>query len=96
MEIQEKNRRGIPLWNIAPDHEPEMERFRTFTITSKIVIGKYRFSVRTDQESVHPVIVFHKPDKIGNALTFIAAVRDQHGDFSGNRISVPVISRDQL
>ena len=96
MEIQEKNRRGIPLWNIAPDHEPEMERFRTFTITSKIVTGKYRFSVRTDQESVHPVIVFHKPDKIGNSLAFIAVIRDQHGNLSGDRISVPVIGGDQL
>ena len=49
-----------------------------------------------DPISVYSVIVFHKPDKIRDSLAFIAAVRDQHGDFSGNRISVPVISRDQL
>lgn len=28
MEIQEKNRRGIPLWNITPDYKQELTDFQ--------------------------------------------------------------------
>ena len=83
MEIQEKNRRGIPLWNIAALGKKELRRRCEPRRSSNNIL-------------IHLIIIFNKSYKIRDTLTLITPVRDQHGNLSGDRISVLVIGGDQL
>ena len=83
MEIQEKNRRGIPLWNIAALGKKELRRRCEPRRSSNNIL-------------IHLIIIFNKSYKIRDTLTLITPVRDQHGNLSGDRISVPVLGGDQL
>ena len=83
MEIQEKNRRGIPLWNIAALGKKELRRRCEPRRSSNNIL-------------IHLIIIFNKSYKIRDTLTLITPVRDQHGNLSGDRISVPVIGGDQM
>ena len=83
MEIQEKNRRDIPLWNIAALGKKELRRRCEPRRSSNNIL-------------IYFIIIFNKSYKIRDALALITPVRDQHGNLSGDRISVPVIGGDQL
>ena len=83
MEIQEKNRRDIPLWNIAALGKKELRRRCEPRRSSNNIL-------------IYFIIIFNKSYKIRDTLTLITPVRDQHGNLSGDRISVPVIGGDQL
>ena len=69
MEIQEKNRRGIPLWNIVALGKKELRRRCEPRRSSRNML-------------IHLIIIFNKSYKIRDTLTLITPVRDQHGNLS--------------